>query len=171
MGDNGILTQATESKIINQKSSEKEKIQLALTDAVIDYENSINKGIIQEKVEKNIKEKDVEVSDRRPGDEYEYIVKIEDNIYGIKSDNTVEIIEACIRNQYIEIVEVTEETPKYVFKNTITQEDINKETNKNDSVYTIVGVSNEEEGEYITEDIIEGKSGYLSIVDLQNAEL
>lgn len=155
---------------MTQKSSEKELIELAIMEAMTDYEEPINKEKIQDNIKTNLEGKNVQVSDKRPNEVYQYIVSVEENLYGIKQDNSVEILEPGIRNHYIEISEVTEETPKYTFKDTITQEDVDKDSNQNSCVYTIIGVSNEEDGEYISEGTIEGKSGYLSIIDLQNTE-
>lgn len=129
----------------------------------------IAKNELESSLSNQFADKDVKVSYRRPGEEYQYIVTIGDTEYGIKENNEVELLTAEIRNQYIEVTEVKEETPVYVFQNVVKQEDVDGEANASNVAYSIIGVATSEDGEYISSGNVEGKSGYLSIVDLQEA--
>ena len=173
-GENGILTQANNAKTQTVIGEEKEKIQLSITDVVSQKftnndTSNIKRSEIEAALEKNSLDNEVTVSDRRPGEEYQYIITVGKNKYGIKSNNEVEVIQSAILNQYIEVTEVTESTPTYLFKNTITQEDVDGEANASNISYSIIGVSTSQDGDYVSSGDIEGKSGYLSIVDLQQA--
>lgn len=157
-----------------QIQEERENINTALMEILSDKARGNNTGYItKEELEASLKNKvikdDLTVSYRRPGEEHQYLVTIEDNIYGIKENNEVELLEPGIRNQYIEVTEVAEETPRYLFESTVKQDDIDAEINAKNTSYSIIGVSTSEDGEYVPSGNVEGKSGYLSIVNLQEA--
>ncbi len=168
----GLLGHAGKAAKETTIAQDKEKIQAGITTSMMEQVTLTGETTItKENLEKFIatSEDELTVSDKRPGDEYIYIVKLNERQYGIKENNEVEYLEGGIYNKYIYVTYVNEVTPKYLFKNTVTQEDVDKEVNGSNTPYTIIGVSSEEEGEYVTEGTITGKSGTLEILDLQNA--
>ena len=169
----GLFENAGQSVKETTIAHEKEKIQMGLTKIII--EKAVSDGdftVTKEALESALATgtDNISVSDKRPGDEYPYIVTFNGNQYGIKENNEVEYLEAGIYNKYIYVTYVNEEAPTYSFKNVITQEDVDVEANATNTPYSIIGVATSEDGEYISSGNVEGKSGYLSIVDLQKAD-
>lgn len=173
-GNDGILSKAGEAKQKTEIATEKETIQLAITELKTnryqqkDY-TRLKKSEIDTAISNNFTDKNIQISDRRIGEKYVYIVKVNNREYGILEDNTVEYLKPAIRNQYIEINKVEETNPTFLFQNTITQEMVDSEVGQINSSYEVVGVSAEENGEYISTGTIDGKSGVFNIIDLENA--
>lgn len=168
----GLLEYAGKTAKETTVAQDMEKIQAGITTSMMEQvtltgETTITKEHLENFIATNTDE--VTVSDKRPGDEYTYVVTLNGRQYGIKENNEVEYLEGGIYNKYIYVTYVNEATPKYLFKNTVTQEDVDKEVKGSNIPYTIIGVSNEEEGTYVTEGTITGKSGTLNILDLQKA--
>ena len=175
-GENGIIRQAQKAKEQEEIAGETEQLELIISNTkakkLQEKDNSyLKKAEIKENLTNDIDGKATSITDRRPGEEYVYIVNIGEREYGIRENNTVQYLEPGIRNQYIEILKVTEVTPAFRFENTITQKMINGETGKKNSTYEILGVSGEIDGTYITSGTIDGKTGTFSIIDLDNTTI
>ena len=126
LGNNGILNKAKDARTQTKIGEEKERVQLAITDVISkkltnNDTGNIKKSEIEDSLKKSFSVNDVEVSDRRPGEEYQYIITIGENKYGINLKNEVETVKAGILNKYIEVLEATEATPTYLFEGTVTQ--------------------------------------------------
>lgn len=166
----GLFKYAGEAVLETTVAQDIEKIQACVTTAIMDEVSTTGEiELTKEGIEKYIEnDKQITVSDKRPEDEYVYVVTLNNRQYGIKDNNEVEYIQG-IYNKYIYVNYVNEVTPKYLFKNTVTQNDIDKEVNGENVPYYIVGVSKEIDGDYKTEGVITGKSGELNILNLQYA--
>ena len=172
-GENGILTRATEASEKNQISADIEKIKLVCSEAQIE-ENTDGEEITRDKLseiaQKNYPDEQIIINGKREDEEYPYIVSIGDKDYGITSQNDVVYLEPKIQNQYITITHVKDNTPKYELRNTISQERIDNEVGKKNINYEVLGVSNAEDGTYVKEGSIEGKSGSLNIINIENGD-
>ena len=172
-GENGILTRASEASEKTSIGQEIEQIKLAILDVTSDnLETSDSSDWTSSELlsvlESEIPDSSIDVSSKRPGEEYLYLVTIGDNQYGITEDNEVVYLEGGIFNQYIYVSEVNEETPTFEFTNTVTQKNIDVVTGSSNSEYRIVGISLSEDGNFQTEDL-DGKSGTLSITNIDEA--
>lgn len=172
-GENGILTRATEASEKNQISADIEKIKLVCSEAQIE-ENTDGEEITRDKLseiaQKNYPDEQIIINGKREDEEYPYIVSIGDKDYGITSQNDVVYLEPKIQNQYITITHVKDNTPKYELRNTISQKRIDNEVGKKNTNYELLGVSNAQDGIYVKEGSIEGKSGSLNIINIENGD-
>ena len=172
-GENGILTRASEASEKTSIGQEIEQIKLAILDVTSDNletsdSSDWTSSELLSALESEISDSSIDVSSKRPGEEYLYLVTIGDNQYGITEDNEVVYLEGGIFNQYIYVSEVNEETPTFEFTNTVTQKNIDVVTGSSNSEYRIVGISLSEDGNFQTEDL-DGKSGTLSITNIDEA--
>ena len=172
-GENGILTRASEASEKTSIGQEIEQIELAILDVTSDNletsdSSDWTSSELLSALESEISDSSIDVSSKRPGEEYLYLVTIGDNQYGITEDNEVVYLEGGIFNQYIYVSEVNEETPTFEFTNTVTQKNIDVVTGSSNSEYRIVGISLSEDGNFQTEDL-DGKSGTLSITNIDEA--
>lgn len=172
-GENGILTRASEASEKTSIGQEIEQIELAILDVTSDNletsdSSDWTSSELLSALESEISNSSIDVSSKRPGEEYLYLVTIGDNQYGITEDNEVVYLEGGIFNQYIYVSEVNEETPTFEFTNTVTQKNIDVVTGSSNSEYRIVGISLSEDGNFQTEDL-DGKSGTLSITNIDEA--
>lgn len=172
-GENGILTRASEASEKTSIGQEIEQIKLAILDVTsnnmeISNSNEWNSSDLLSSLKNQNPDSDVEVSSKRPGEDYLYLVTIGNNKYGITKDNQVVHLEGGIFNQYIYVSEVNEEIPTFEFTNTVTQKDIDVVTGFSNSQYQVLGIGLSEDGNFQTSDL-EGKTGTLSITNIYEA--
>ncbi len=172
-GENGIITKASQASDETTIGQKIEQIELAILELISNNMETSgstewNSSDLLVILESQISDSDIDVSSKRSGEEYLYIVTIDDNQYGITEDNEVVYLEGGIFNQYIYVSEVNEETPIFEFTNTVTQKDIDVITGTSNTEYKILGISLSEDGTFQT-DSLNGKTGTLSITNIDEA--